>query len=294
MKKIAVIGAGTMGHGIAQVCAQAGFQVSLQDLKDELVNDGLERIKRFLQGSVERQKIRQEEAEAVLARIKGTSSLNEAAGDADLIIEAIIEDMKLKKALFQRLAGICKKETILTSNTSTLSITEIASATDRPEKVAGMHFFNPAQLMKPIEIIRGKLTSDETLEHVKSLTSRLDKIPIVVKDSPGFVSTRLGVALFLEASRMLEENVASVMDIDMGAKLFYGHKMGPFETCDLVGLDARLNNLESLYQATGDPKWAPPSLLKQLVASGYLGKKPGSKGGYYTYFGFENNTVKKE
>ncbi len=294
IKKIAVIGAGTMGHGIAQVCAQAGFQVSLQDLKDELVNDGLERIKRFLQGSVERQKIRQEEAEAVLARIKGTSSLNEAAGDADLIIEAIIEDMKLKKALFQRLAGICKKETILTSNTSTLSITEIASATDRPEKVAGMHFFNPAQLMKPIEIIRGKLTSDETLEHVKSLTSRLDKIPIVVKDSPGFVSTRLGVALFLEASRMLEENVASVMDIDMGAKLFYGHKMGPFETCDLVGLDARLNNLESLYQATGDPKWAPPSLLKQLVASGYLGKKPGSKGGYYTYFGFENNTVKKE
>lgn len=294
IKKIAVIGAGTMGHGIAQVCAQAGFQVSLQDLKDELVNDGLERIKRFLQGSVERQKIRQEEAEAVLARIKGTSSLNEAAGDADLIIEAVIEDMKLKKALFQRLAGICKKETILTSNTSTLSITEIASATDRPEKVAGMHFFNPAQLMKPIEIIRGRLTSDETLEHVKSLTSRLDKIPIVVKDSPGFVSTRLGVALFLEASRMLEENVASVMDIDMGAKLFYGHKMGPFETCDLVGLDARLNNLESLYQATGDPKWAPPSLLKQLVASGYLGKKPGSKGGYYTYFGFENNTVKKE
>lgn len=294
IKKIAVIGAGTMGHGIAQVCAQAGFQVSLQDLKDEFVKGGLERIKRFLQGSVERQKIRQEEAEAVLARIKGTSSLNEAAGDADLIIEAVIEDMKLKKALFQRLAGICKKETILTSNTSTLSITEIASATDRPEKVAGMHFFNPVQLMKPIEIIRGRLTSDETLEHVKSLTSRLDKIPIVVKDSPGFVSTRLGVALFLEASRMLEENVASVMDIDMGAKLFYGHKMGPFETCDLVGLDARLNNLESLYQATGDPKWAPPSLLKQLVASGYLGKKPGSKGGYYTYFGFENNTVKKE
>lgn len=294
IKKIAVIGAGTMGHGIAQVCAQAGFQISLQDLKKELVKGGQERIKRFLQGSVERQKIRQEEAAAVLARIKGTTSLNEAAGDADLIIEAIIEDMKLKKELFKRLAGICKKETVLTSNTSTLSITEIASATDKPEKVAGMHFFNPAQLMKPVEIIRGRLTSDETLEHVKSLTSRLDKIPIVVKDSPGFVSTRLGVALFLEASRMLEEDVASVMDIDMGAKLFYGHKMGPFETCDLVGLDARLNNLESLYQATGDPKWAPPSLLKQLVASGYLGKKPGSKGGYYTYFGFENNTAKKE
>jgi 3-hydroxybutyryl-CoA dehydrogenase len=286
IKKIGVIGAGTMGHGIAQVCAQAGFQVSLQDIRDEFVKGGLKRIKQFIQGSVERQKMSEEEAGAVLARIRVTTSLDEAAGDADLIIEAVIEDLKLKKELFQQLASICKKETILTSNTSTLSITEIASATDRPEKVAGMHFFNPPQLMKPVEIIRGMLTSDETLEYVKSLTSRLGKVAIVVKDSPGFASTRLGVALFLEASRMLEEGVASVMDIDMGAKLFYGHRMGPFETCDLVGLDARLNNLNALYQATGDRKWAPPLLLKQLVASGYFGKKPGSKGGYYTYFGF--------
>lgn len=178
--------------------------------------------------------------------------------------------------------------------TSTLSITEIASTTDRPEKVVGMHFFNPVQLMKPIEIIRGMLTSNDTLENVKSLTLRLDKIPIVVKDSPGFASTRLGLALFVEASRMLEEGVASVKDIDTGAKLFYGHKAGPFGTCDLVGLDARLNNLNALYQATGDPKWSPPLLLKQLVASGCLGKKPGGKGGYYAYFGLENNTDKNE
>ena len=290
IKKIAVVGAGTMGHGIAQICAQAGFQVSLQDLKEELVKGGLERIKWFLKGSVEREKISQKEAEAVFARIKGTTSLDEAAGDADLVIEAVIEDMKLKKTVFQRLEVICKREAILASNTSTLSITEIASATNKPDKVVGMHFFNPVQLMKPVEIIMGRLTSDETLEHIKNLASRLDKIPIMVKDSPGFASTRLGAALFLEASRMLEEGVASVMDIDMGAKLFYGHKMGPFETCDLVGLDARLNNLESLYQATGDPKWAPPSLLKQLVASGYLGKKPDSKGGYYTYFGFDTDS----
>ncbi len=294
IKKVSVIGAGTMGHGIAQVCAQAGLEVNLQDLKDEFVKGGLARIKRFLQDSVERQKMSQGEAEAVLAKIRGTTNLLEAVGDADLIIEAIIEDLNLKKEFFQRVASICKKETILASNTSTLSITEIASAIDRPEKVVGMHFFNPVQLMKPIEIIRGMLTSNETLENVKSLTLRLDKIPIVVKDSPGFASSRLGLALFVEASRMLEEGIASVKDIDMGAKLFYSHKMGPFETCDLVGLDARLNNLKALYQATGDPKWSPPLLLKQLVASGYLGKKPSGKGGYYAYFGLENNIDKNE
>ena len=289
IKKICVLGAGTMGHGIAQICAQSGFKVSLQDIKEEFVQGGLERIKRFLQGSIERKKMNKEEADAVLSRIRVTTNLEEAVKDADLIIEAITEDMEQKKGLFKEVARVCKKGAILTSNTSTLSITEIASATDRPEKVAGMHFFNPVQLMKPVEIIKGMLTSDETLELVKSLTLRLDKTPIVVKDSPGFASTRLGAALFLEASKMLEEGIASVKDIDVGAKLFYGHKMGPFETCDLVGLDARLNNLNALYQATGDPKWAPPLLLKQLVAAGYVGKKPGSKGGYYAYFGLEKD-----
>lgn len=278
-----------MGHGIAQVCAQSGFQVNLQDIKEEFVKSSIERIKRFLQGSIERKKITKEEADAVLGRIKVTTNLEKAVKDADLIIEAIAENMELKKKLFKEVASICKLRAILASNTSTLSITEIASATDRPEKVIGMHFFNPVQLMKPVEIIRGVLTSDDTVELVKSLVLRLDKTPLVVKDSPGFASTRLGVILFLEASKMLEEGVASAKDIDTGARLFYGHRMGPFETCDIVCLDARLNNLNALYQATGDPKWAPPLLLKQLVASGYLGKKPGSKGGYYAYFGLDND-----
>jgi len=287
VRTIAVLGAGTMGHGIAQVCAQNGFQVKLEDIKEEFVQGGIERIRRFLQGSIEREKMTKEEADVVLSRIKGTVDLSEAVKDVELVIEAIVENMEMKKELFRRVDEISKREAVLASNTSILSITEMASVTSRPEKVVGMHFANPAQLMKPIEIIKGVSTSDDTVELIKSLTLRFGKTPIVVKDSPGFASSRLGLALFLEASRMLEEGVASVKDIDMGAKLFYGHRMGPFETGDLVGLDARLNNLNAMYQATGDPKWRAPLLLKQLVISGYLGKKPGSKGGYYTYFGLE-------
>ena len=287
VRTIAVLGAGTMGHGIAQVCAQNGFQVKLEDIKEEFVQGGIERIRRFLQGSIEREKMTREEADVVLSRIKGTVDLSEAVKDVELVIEAIVENMEMKKELFSRVDEISKREAVLASNTSILSITEMASVTGRPEKVVGMHFANPAQLMKPIEIIKGVSTSDDTVELIKSLTLRFGKTPIVVKDSPGFASSRLGLALFLEASKMLEEGVASVKDIDMGAKLFYGHRMGPFETGDLVGLDARLNNLNAMYQATGDPKWRAPLLLKQLVTSSYLGKKPDSKGGYYTYFGLE-------
>ncbi len=287
VRTIAVLGAGTMGHGIAQVCAQNGFQVKLEDIKEEFVQGGIERIRRFLQSSIEREKMTKEEADVVLSRIKGTVDLSEAVKDVELVIEAIVENMEMKKELFSRVDELSKREAVLASNTSILSITEMASVTGRPEKVVGMHFANPAQLMKPIEIIKGVSTSDDTVELIKSLTLRFGKTPIVVEDSPGFASSRLGLALFLEASKMLEEGVASVKDIDMGAKLFYGHRMGPFETGDLVGLDVRLNNLNAMYQATGDPKWRAPLLLKQLVISGYLGKKPGSKGGYYTYFGLE-------
>lgn len=285
IQAISVLGAGTMGHGIAQICARAGLKVNLYDQKEEFVQGGLERIKKFLQGSIERKKITPEAADALLSRIQGTTQLENAVKNADLIIEAIPEDMKLKKELFKEISVYCQKESILASNTSTLSITEIASVTGKPEKVIGMHFFNPVQIMRPLEVVKGVLTADDTVGIIKNLALKLEKTPIVVKDSPGFASTRLGVALFQEASKMLEEGVASLKDIDTGAKLFYGHRMGPFETCDLVGLDARLNNLNSLYQATGNPQWAPPLLLKQLVASSYLGDKPGSKGGYYTYFG---------
>jgi 3-hydroxybutyryl-CoA dehydrogenase len=285
INEVAIVGAGTMGHGIAQLCAQAGLHVRLYDVKDEFVQTGINRINNFIKRSIERKKMTESESVEVLSRIRGTIKLDEAVQSADLVIEAIPEDMRLKKEFFKGLLGKCKESAIWASNTSTLSITEIASITDRPDKFIGLHFFNPVQLMKPIEIIRGILTTDETVEVAKALTLKLQKTPILVKDSPGFASTRLGVALFLEASKMLEEGIASLKDIDTGAKLFYGHKMGPFETCDLVGLDARLNNLNSLLESTGNPKWAPPLLLKQLVASSYLGDKPGSKGGYYAYFG---------
>ena len=289
INEVAVIGAGTMGHGIAQICAQAGIKVMLFDQKDEFVQSGLSRIDAFLAKGIERQKITAEEAQKVMGRVQGTTSLDEAVKNADLIVEAIPEKMELKKEFFKGLIGKCKDSAIWASNTSTLSITEMASVCDKPKQFIGMHFFNPVQLMKPIEIIKGILTSEETLKEITELTIKLGKTPIVVKDSPGFASTRLGVELFLEASKMLEEGVASVKDIDNGAKLFYGHKMGPFETCDLVGLDSRLNNLKSLQESTGDPKWAPPLLLKQLVASSYLGNKPGSKGGYYDYFEIEKD-----
>lgn len=288
VKTIALLGAGTMGHGIAQILAGAGYNVMMRSRQQATIESGLGRIKSSLQKLVERGKMSKEDSEKLLSRISVTTDLATAVKDADIVIETIAENMELKKGLIKEVAGICKKDAVLTTNTSTLSVTEIASATDSPDKVVGSHFFNPVPLMQAVEIVRGVLTSDDTVELVKSLALKLNKTPVVVKDSPGFASTRLGVALFMEASKMVEEGVASVKDIDMGAKLFYGHRMGPFETCDVVGLDARLNNLRSLYQATGDPKWAPPLLLKQLVAAGYLGKKPGSKGGYYKFLGIES------
>ncbi len=288
VKVVAVLGAGTMGHGIAQILAGAGYSVVMRSRQQTTVESGLKRVKDSLQKLVERQKMSQGDSEKLISRISVTTDLETALKNADMVIETIAEDMALKKELFREITKLVKKEVILATNTSTLSVTEIASATDKPDKFVGMHFFNPVALMPAVEIIRGISTSDETVELAKGLAAKLGKTPVVVRDSPGFASTRLGVSLFAEASKMFEEGVASVKDIDTGAKLFYGHRMGPFETCDIVGLDARLNNMKALYQATGDPKWAPPLLLKQLVAAGYLGKKPGSKGGYYAYFGLES------
>jgi len=287
MKIISVFGAGTMGHGIAQIMAQQGYKVLLGDVRQELLDTALERVKRSLQKLAEKGKIGLGEVEGTLAMITGTIDIKELVKDADFVIEAIPEKLDAKKGLFKQLDEVCREETIFATNTSTLSITELASVTERPKKFIGMHFFNPVPLMNIVEIVKGLLTSDETTEITRKLVLKLGKEPIIVKDSPGFASSRLGVALFLEASRMLEEGVASAADIDKAMRLGYGHRMGPFETCDLVGLDARLNNINAIYEATRDPVWKPPQLLKQLVSAGYLGKKPGSKGGYYTYFGFE-------
>ena len=286
IKVISVFGAGTMGHGIAQIMAQQGYKVTLGDIRQELLDAALDRVKKSLQKLVEKGKIGQDEVERTLSTITGTTDMEEIVKGADFLIEAIPERLDAKKELFKHLDKFCGEETIFATNTSTLSITELASATQRPEKFIGMHFFNPVPLMNIVEIVKGLLTSDETTEITKKLVLKSGKEPIIVKDSPGFASSRLGVALFLEASRMLEEGVASAEDIDKAMRLGYTHRMGPFETCDLVGLDARLNNINALYEATRDPAWKPPQLLKQLVNAGYLGKKPGSKGGYYTYFGF--------
>jgi 3-hydroxybutyryl-CoA dehydrogenase len=283
---VAVIGAGTMGHGISQVLAGSDYNVIMMDIKQAAVSDGLRRIENSLKRLIDKDKISREQSQSVLSKISTTIDLKKIT-EADFIIESVNEDMDLKKEIFKEVSLMSKKKTVFATNTSTLSITEIASSTDRPERFIGMHFFNPVPLMKPVEVIKGVLTSEATVKLAINLVKEIGKIPISVKDSPGFASTRLGVALFVEASRMLEEGVASVKDIDTGAKLFYGHKMGPFETCDIIGLDARLNNMLSMHLATGDPKWSPPLLLKQLVSAGYLGNKPNSKGGYYTYFGID-------
>jgi 3-hydroxybutyryl-CoA dehydrogenase len=287
IKTVAVVGAGVMGSGIAEILSRiGGYQVVLADRTDELVQKGVQTQRNNLQRFfVEKEKMTAGEMEEILGRIKTTTDTAEAAKQADLVIEAVFESLELKKTIFAELDKAAPAHTIFGSNTSTLSITEIASVTERPDKVVGTHFFNPVSLMRAVELVKGVLTADETVETAQALVEKLEKTAIVVKDSPGFASSRLGIALYIEASKMVEEGVASVKDVDMGAKLFYGHRMGPFETCDIVGLDARLNNLNALHQATGDPKWAPPLLLKQLVAAGYIGNKSGSKGGYYAFFG---------
>jgi len=216
--------------------------------------------------------------------------MRDACKDADLVIEAAIEELTLKMELFGRLDLATKATTILASNTSTISITRIAERTRNRQRVLGMHFFNPAQVTKLVEVIRGEETSEDVVKSALRTVRQIGKIPIVARDEPGFVANRLGLTLYMEASRMLEDQVANIKDIDNSMKLAYGHPMGPFETADLVGLDTRLRNLESLYQTTRDTKWLPPKALREMVNHGYLGdkvRKKGSKGGYYEYFNIE-------
>jgi 3-hydroxybutyryl-CoA dehydrogenase len=285
VKVIGVLGGGTMGIGIAQVMAYKGYQVYLRDINTDLVNNALNRIKKNLQRMVELKKITEPEVDEIIARITGTTEVQSAVKNADFIVEAIPEKIELKKETYKEIEKFCKADAILASNTSTLSITELAAVTNRPEKFIGMHFMNPVPQMSLVEIVTGLLSSTETIQITKEIALKLGKEPVIVRDSPGFATTRLGVALYLEASKMLEEGVASVDDIDKAMRIGYGHRMGPFETCDLVGLDARLNNINALYDSTRDLTWKPPQLLKKLVSAGFLGTKPNSKGGYYQYFG---------
>ena len=287
--KVAIVGFGMMGRQIAQVFAQNGHEVVVTDENNEALTAGIDEIANGLYGvnsAVAKGKITADQGYKTLASIKASPSLDEACKDVDLVVEAIFEDIRLKQQILNRLDSRAPKDALIASNTSTLPISKIASNTANEDRVLGMHFFNPAQVTKLVEVVKGEHTSSSAVQRASEIIHMIGKTPIVARDQPGFVANRLGLTLYIEASRLLEEDVASVRDIDLAMKLGYNHPMGPFETADLVGLDTRLRNLEALYQQTGDEKWIPPSILREMVNQGFLGdpaRRAGSKGGYYAF-----------
>jgi 3-hydroxybutyryl-CoA dehydrogenase len=280
--KVAVLGAGIMGNGIAQVSAQAGFQVAMRDLDHKFIQGGLDCIKRSLARMTKSGKMTKDEADEMVGRIKGTTDLEEAVRDADLVIEAIHEDLDLKQRLFKEMDALCPEHTILATNTSTIRVTAIAAATGRPDKVVGMHFSNPVPLMRGVELIRGLNTSEETMETIKEVSKRMGKEYYISKDSPGFVLNRLFPLFINEAFNVLWEGIATAEDIDKGVKLGLNHPMGPLELADLVGLDQLIKGLEFLSKELGD-RYRPSLMMKQLVAAGHYGRKTGR--GVYDYTG---------
>jgi 3-hydroxybutyryl-CoA dehydrogenase len=280
MEKIFVLGAGTMGAGIVQAFAQKGFEVIVRDIKDEFVDRGLAGIQKNVEKLAAKGKITEEDKDAILSRISGTTDLNLAA-DCDLVVEAAVENMKIKREIFAQLDEICKPETILASNTSSLSITEVAAATKRPDKVIGMHFFNPAPIMKLVEVIRGMATSNETFEAVKEVSVAIGKEPVEVAEAPGFVVNRILIPMINEAVGILAEDIASAEDIDTAMKLGANHPMGPLALGDLIGLDVCLAIMDVLYTETGDTKYRAHSLLRKYVRAGWLGRKSGR--GFHNY-----------
>jgi 3-hydroxybutyryl-CoA dehydrogenase len=280
MNKVAVIGAGTMGNGIAHTAAQSGLDVVLIDTKDEFVQRGISTIGKNLQRGVDKGKMSAEEKESVLGRIRSSTSVDDCA-DADLVIEAIIEKLEAKLSLFSDLDRICRPEAILASNTSSISITKIAAVTKRPDKVIGMHFMNPVPVMTLVEVIRGIATSNETYQAVEELSKRMGKTPIEVNDYPGFISNRVLMPMINEAIFALYEGVATPEAIDGVMKLGMNHPMGPLTLADFIGLDVCLAILRVLEQGFGDPKYRPCPLLVKMVDAGWLGRKSGK--GFYSY-----------
>ncbi len=282
IKKIGVVGAGAMGSGIAQVAAQIGYDVVLRDIKDEFVERGMKAIEKFLAKSVEKGKIEASEGDAVLGRIQGTTSMGDLK-DVDFVVEAVIEDLDLKKSVFKELDDLCRPEVILASNTSSMSLTEIAAATNRPDRVCGMHFFNPVPLMRLVEVIRGFATSDETVAVTTELAQKMGKTTVEVKkDSPGFIVNRIMIPHMVEAIKIVEEGIASIEDVDTAVKNGLNYPMGPFELMDLTGIDVAYFVNEYFYKELNkESKWVSPNLLKTMIRANRLGRKTG--GGWYDY-----------
>ncbi|WP_331878289.1 3-hydroxyacyl-CoA dehydrogenase family protein [Longimicrobium sp.] len=281
MSTVAVLGAGTMGNGIAQVCAMAGYAVALSDPQPDALERAVNTIRGNLEKGVDRGKVSIETRDRALQGLRKARNVADAVGPADLVIEAAPESMDLKTAIFRDLDRLAPAHAVLATNTSSLSVSRIAEATGRPGLVIGLHFFNPVHIMKLLEVVRGRETSQETLDACLAFARRIGKEPIVVTDTPGFASSRLGVVLGLEAMRMVEQGVASPQDIDKAMELGYNHPMGPLKLTDLVGLDVRLGIAEYLHGELGGEQYRAPELLRRMVAEGKLGKKSGQ--GFYDW-----------
>ena len=279
--RVAVIGAGTMGHGIAYVAAVAGCDVRLSDVRPEVLPQALDKIEALLVSGVKRGKLAADEHAAVRKRVRTEPQIRAAVSDADIVIEAVVEDLAIKQRLFVDVEGAAPQDALLASNTSSLSIADISSVMSQPARLVGMHFFNPVHIMKLVEVVTHGSRSRPAADRAVEFARQLGKDPIVVRDSPGFASSRLGVVLGLEAMRMLEQDVASAEDIDKAMELGYNHPMGPLKLTDLVGLDVRLAIAEYLHKTLGKPQYEPPRILRDKVKKGELGKKSGK--GFYTW-----------